>query len=102
MDLALLDGVAQRAHDVLLADDVGERAGAVTAVEEGPVDTVVESRCPLGRAPGQWTDGPRHVKKGPCTLLEARYPGRCHRLHGSGPALPQRLEEPLKAASFRT
>ena len=35
VDLALLDGVAERAHDVLLADDVGERAGAVAAVERG-------------------------------------------------------------------
>ncbi len=35
MDLALLDRVAQRAHDVLLADDVVEGAGAVTAVERG-------------------------------------------------------------------
>ena len=37
VDLALLDGVAQRAHDVLLADDVGERPRAVAAVERGGV-----------------------------------------------------------------
>ena len=30
-----VDGVAQRAHDVLLTDDVGERAGTVAAVERG-------------------------------------------------------------------
>ena len=35
VDLALLDRVAQRAHDVLLADDLGEGAGAVAAVERG-------------------------------------------------------------------
>ena len=35
VDLAPLDGVLERAHDVLLADDVGERAGAVAAVERG-------------------------------------------------------------------
>ena len=35
MDLALLDRVAQRAHDVLLADDVVERARAVAAVQRG-------------------------------------------------------------------
>ena len=35
VDLALLDGVAQRAHDVLLADHVGEGARAVAAVERG-------------------------------------------------------------------
>ena len=33
VDLPLLDGVAERAHDVLLTDDVGERARAVAAVE---------------------------------------------------------------------
>ena len=33
MDLALLDRVLERAHDVLLADDVGERPGAVAAVQ---------------------------------------------------------------------
>ena len=33
VDLVLLDRVAQRAHDVLLPDDVGERAGTVAAVE---------------------------------------------------------------------
>ncbi len=33
MDPVLLERVAQRAHDVLLPDDVGERPGAVTAVE---------------------------------------------------------------------
>jgi hypothetical protein len=35
VDLALLDGVAQGAHDVLLAHDVGERARAMTAVQRG-------------------------------------------------------------------
>src|SRR5262249_24978590 len=35
MDLAVLDGVAKRWHDVLLADDVGEGAGAVAEVERG-------------------------------------------------------------------
>ena len=35
MDLALLHGVAQGAHDVLLADDVGEGARAMAAVERG-------------------------------------------------------------------
>ena len=35
VDLALLDRVAQRAHDVLLAHDVGERARAVAAVQRG-------------------------------------------------------------------
>ena len=34
--LVALDGVAQRAHDGLLADDLGERAGAVPAVQ-GPL-----------------------------------------------------------------
>ena len=33
VDLVLLDRVAQRADDVLLADDVGERARAVAAVQ---------------------------------------------------------------------
>ena len=33
VDLPLLDGVAERADDVLLTDDVGEGARAVTAVE---------------------------------------------------------------------
>ena len=35
MHLPLLDGVPQRADDVLLTDDVGERAGTVAAVERG-------------------------------------------------------------------
>ena len=35
VDLALLDGVAQGAHDVLLAHDVRERARAVAAVQRG-------------------------------------------------------------------
>jgi hypothetical protein len=35
MDLVALDRVGQRAHHVLLADDVGERARAVAAVERG-------------------------------------------------------------------
>src|SRR4029453_8145249 len=35
VDLALLHRVAQRPHDVLLADDVGERARSVSAVERG-------------------------------------------------------------------
>ena len=35
VDLPLLDGVAERADDVLLADDVGERPGTVAAVERG-------------------------------------------------------------------
>ena len=35
VDLALLDRVAQRAHDVLLADHVGEGARAVAAVQRG-------------------------------------------------------------------
>jgi hypothetical protein len=33
MDLALLDGVLQRADYVLLTDHVGKRPGAVAAVE---------------------------------------------------------------------
>ena len=33
VDLAALDGVAQRPHDRLLADDLGERAWAVPAVQ---------------------------------------------------------------------
>ena len=49
MDLPLLDGVAQRAHDMLLADDVGERAGAVAAVQRGPA--VTDGQC-SGRACG--------------------------------------------------
>ena len=35
MDLVLRDGVAQRAHDVVLADDIGERPRAMAAVERG-------------------------------------------------------------------
>jgi hypothetical protein len=35
VDLALRDGVAQGADDVLLPDHVGERARAVAAVQRG-------------------------------------------------------------------
>ena len=35
MDRSALDRIAQRAHDVLLADDVGEGARAMAAVERG-------------------------------------------------------------------
>ena len=35
VDLALRHGVAQRAHDVLLSDDVPEAARAVAAVQRG-------------------------------------------------------------------
>ncbi len=50
VDLVALDGVAQRAHHRLLADDLGEGAGPVPAVQRraaapvaGPADTVAES-----------------------------------------------------------
>jgi hypothetical protein len=33
--LAALNGVSQRAHDRLLADDLGEGAGTVPAVQRG-------------------------------------------------------------------
>ena len=55
VDLALLDRVAQRAHDVLLAHDVGEGARAVAAIERGSAHRA-RSRpslvSPPGRPPG--------------------------------------------------
>ena len=83
VDLALLDGVAERADHVLLTDDVGERAGTVAAVERGAgrhgkPSLVGRSRGSGGAAragavmPGK--------KGGPCTLRRSRYPGRGHRI----------------------
>ena len=100
VDLALLDRVAQRAHDVLLADDVGERARAVAAVERGAgghgqvessATVAVPRRPPTGRrqagvhvrASGArvgTAPRPREPKSGPCTLRRSRYPGRGRRL----------------------
>ena len=55
VDLALLNGVGERAHDVLLADHVGERARAVATVERGacghcPVESSRRSGARTGRA----------------------------------------------------
>ena len=60
MDLVALDGVGERAHDVLLADDVGERARAVATVErgrgrrhDGPVYDSVQLASPAVPKPPQ-------------------------------------------------
>ena len=90
VDLPLLDGVRERAHDVLLPDDVGERARAVTAVERGAGGhgTVESSRAPA-RSGRVAAAAPTHAaesalghagKGGPCTLRRSRYPGRGRRL----------------------
>ena len=109
VDLALLDGVAERAHDVLLADDVGERAGAVAAVERGaggheksslvragdrmggPAAPDVRRRSAAGGyvAPGRRAQrGPRKVDRAPPVEAGTRGAAAVSRLRFGAPAAP--------------
>ena len=58
VDLALLDGVRQRPDDVLLADYVGERPGAVAAVERGSGRHFKSSLVPRPGGPTRGPTGP--------------------------------------------
>src|ERR1700728_4895250 len=84
VDLPALHGVAQRAHDRLLADDVGERTGPVPAIERLGLRKlclrlwlVDRHRCPEsthGRGAGR--SGSGRVRRGPldriaCPLVRA-------------------------------
>ena len=88
--LTTFDGVLERAHDVLLTDDVGEGAGAVATVERGT--------CRHGK-PSLVTAGDRH---GPALLAGRKrrtvhppskpVPGALPPYRDSGPVPPWRLK----------
>ena len=67
MDLALRHGVLERAHDVLLADDVGERARAVAAIKRRAsrhgTSSLVVGAAPPRRAEQGLAD-PEHLSFG--------------------------------------
>ena len=100
VDLALADRVLQRAHDVLLTNDVGEGAGTVAAVERGSGGHGESSLVGLPAqvtgcfartiSPPREAAGPgekRTVHPPSRLVSEARPP-----FDDSGPALPLRLE----------
>ena len=85
VDPVALDRVAQRPHDVLLADHVGEGAGTVAPVERGRgrghgTVSLVAAEDLLGG-----------TESGPCTLRRGRFPGRVRWRWAPARATPLRL-----------
>ena len=72
VDLAARDRIGERAHDLLLADDVGERAGAVAAIKRGAGGHGLAS---LDGRPPEPAGPPAHLQTVPLGLQQTVPPG---------------------------
>ncbi len=92
VDLAAGDGVRQRPHDLLLADDVGERAGAMAAIERRAGRHGTSSLDGRAVAVGRSARPPAGAEfSGPCTLHRCGTRGAATvwRLRSGTPTTPE-------------